>query len=133
MSEIKITGKKKIKTIQKELDEQFPYLFIEFFTPDEWEKYKKGERMKPISKELTLVEARTKTPKESSSISIHGSTLVGNLESNFIEEYGLYAQICYANKEGKRYYTAGDMDKASLTKLNNYFEKKGYKKNPIIM
>lgn len=38
MAEIKISGKKVLRTINREFNEQFPYLGLHFYTPEEWEK-----------------------------------------------------------------------------------------------
>jgi hypothetical protein len=119
---ISVTGNKKIKTLQKEFNEAFPYLQLCIFPVSEKKKTTKyshpGEKL--------ITEVRTKvSPGE---ISIHGATLVKNLEKEFEDEYGLYAEVCYITKEGKGYYTSRAYDEMSLTQLNKEGEKKGWKK-----
>jgi hypothetical protein len=130
MSEIKITGKKAIKTINKEFQEKFPYLMIIFMHPDEWEKSRKiGGTRTGIPGDTRLSEARTITPKSSSEISIHGKTKVKNLEDAFVKTYGLHLQICFGNPKGEFFYTSTQHDEMSLTQLNKLFEEQGMKKN----
>ncbi len=131
MAEMKITGKKVIKTINKEFQKQFPYLIFTLFTPEEWEKSRtEGGTRSYLPGNTRLADARTITPKRSSDFSIHGRTKVKNLEDNFLKTFGLHVQISYGNKEGKFYYTSDDDDELSLTQLNKKMEEKGMKKKP---
>jgi hypothetical protein len=129
--EIKITGKKVIKTINKELQSKFPYLLLALMTPEEWEKSRKqGGKRKALLGNARLADVRTKTPKEASMFSIHGRTKVKNLEDNFVENFGLHVQLCYADKKDNFYYSGEDHDELSLTQLNREMEEKGMKKKP---
>jgi hypothetical protein len=131
MADITITGKKQIKTINKEFQEKFPYLMLTLLTPEEWEKARSaGGSRKALPGNMTLAAARTVTPKSTSEISIHGRTKVKNLEDNFVKEYGLHIQIGFGDKEGKLFYTGDESDDMSLTQLNKSMEEKGMKKKP---
>lgn len=130
MADIKISGKKVLKTISREFQEQFPFLCIHFFTIEEWKKTQEGQKASTMDTSQKLAAVRTKIPgKDEKELSINGHTLVKNLENNFFKTYGLYAQVG-CQKDGKRYYTAGGMDDMSLTQLNLKLEKEGYDKNP---
>lgn len=133
MSDIKITGKKQIKTINKEFQDKFPFLMLVLMKPEEWEKARtNGGTRKALPGNISLAEARTVTPKTTSEISIHGRTKVKNLEDNFVKQYGLHIQIGYGNTEGKLFYTGDECDDTSLTQLNKAMEEKGMKKKPRI-
>jgi hypothetical protein len=121
---INVTGSKMIKTLQKEFNEAFPYLRISIYPLSEKRKNKKS----PYSGDNRISEVRKKV--SSGEISIHGRTLVKNLETAFEKEYGLYAKICYTKKDGSRYHTgSGIYNEMSLTQLNMEGEKEGWKKN----
>jgi hypothetical protein len=126
-NELKITSQKKLKTINKEFQEKFPYLMVQFFTDEEAQKAKRGEKIIPLSLEKRLSEVKEKDTDEE--ISIHGNTKVKTLEEKFHKAYGINIQVCYANEKG-RYYTTGEVDEMTLSKLNSLLEKKGYMKNP---
>lgn len=53
---------------------------------------------------------------------------VKSVEKEFDTVFGLYCQICYTNAEGNRYYTSGASDEMTLSALNAYGEKNGWKK-----
>jgi len=131
MAEIKITGKKVLRTIRKEFQDQFPYLGLSFQTPDQWNKAReKGGTITVLDDGKKLAEVRTvPPPKDEKEISIHGRTMVKNLEDNFLKTYGLYVQVT-CQKGDTVYYTSGDMDSMSLTQLNKKLEEDGYKKKP---
>lgn len=120
---ISVTGNKKIKTLQKEFTEKFPYLSLSLFPLSE-----KGKKtQKPYKGDLTISEVRSK--KNPGNISVHGRTLVGNLEKKFEEVFGLYAQVCYTNSDGNRYFTSeGHGDESSLAQLNRTGDLEGWKK-----
>lgn len=60
-------------------------------------------------------------------ISISGNKKVKSLESEFDKVFGLYAQVCYI-KDGHGYYTSGSADEMTLSALNAYGEKNGWRK-----
>jgi hypothetical protein len=124
---ISVTGNKKIKTLQKEFNEAFPYLHLSIFPLSDKKKRQKMLCIHQYPGDKRISEVRTKvSPGE---ISIHGRTLVKNLEKEFENEYGLYAEVCYTEKDDERYYTSGKHDEMSLTQLNKEGEKKGWKKD----
>jgi len=125
--ELNITGQKKLKTINKEIQSQFPYLMVQFFTDEEAKKATKGKSITPLSLDKRLSEVRTK--KSDEDLSIHGNTKIKTLEKKFHKIYGINVQVCYANKKG-RYYTSGTFDEMTLSKLNKFLEEHGYTKNP---
>jgi len=133
MAEIKITGKKVLRTINREFQEQFPYLGLAFFTPAEWAKVQEGKTAARLDGGSKLADVRTvPPPKDEKELSIHGRTLVKNLEEKFLEIYGLKAQVIY-QKGTQKYYTGTDgqgMNAMGLTQLNKKLEEEGYEKHP---
>jgi len=125
--ELNITGQKKLKTINKEFQSQFPYLRLSFFTDEEAKKAEKGESITGLSLDKKLSEVRTKTSDED--LSIHGNTKIKTLEKKFHKIYGINVQVCFNDKKG-RYYTSGTFDEMTLSKLNKFLEEHGYIKNP---
>lgn len=132
MADIVISDDKTLRDINREFQTQFPYMAIMFFTPEEGNKARhEGSEVEPIDGSKTLAEARlTKPTGKDATVSIHGRTLVGNIEDNFLKNYGLYVQIVY-KKDGVGYYTSDDEDKMSLTQLNKRLGEDGYEKNPF--
>lgn len=132
MAEIKISGKKILRTIRREFQEQFPFLGLSFQTPEQWKKAReKGGTISVLDDSSTLASVRTvPPPKDEKEISIHGRTLVKNLENNFLKTYGLYVQVTL-QKGSTVYYTGSEMDTMSLTQLNKKLEEDGsYTKKP---
>ncbi len=131
MADINISGKKSLATINKEFQAQFPYLRLAFFTKDEWDRAQSGaETVHGLDMTQRLASVRvTKPASNEKELSIHGRTLVKNLENNFFKLYGICVQVCY-NKNGGKYYTSGSSDNLSLTQLNAQLEKEGAEKNP---
>jgi len=132
MSEIKVTGNKKLKTLSKEFQEKFPYLFLAFLDDTQQDKAEgEGGRVTILPYDKTLSQVRKIKPKNSKEISIHGRTKVSTLEKRFKEEYGINVQVSFA--DGKNaYYTSGELNEMTLSQLNRYLEENGYKKNPQI-
>ena len=114
--EVSTNGRKKISTLMKEFNANFPYLRINLHSSEMASKAKKGETIYRLDINKTLSEVREK--KGSGEISFTGSKNVGTIEREFANIFGLYVQICYTTKEGKRNYTSGSEDKKSLTELN---------------
>ena len=131
MAEITISGKKMLKTIRKEFQDQFPFLGLSFQTPDQWKMAReKGGTTLALDDSKRLSEVRTvPPPKDEKEISIHGRTLVKNLEDNFLKIYGLHVQVTFQKGESV-YYTSGTTDTLSLTQLNKKLEEEGYSKKP---
>ena len=119
---ISVTGNKKLKTLKKEFNKKFPYVRLGVFPLSEKKKSTKHRH----DAEKRISEVRTKT--NPGDISIHGRTLVGNIEKQFEKIFGLYAQVCYTGSDGGRFYTTGSLDEMNLTQLNKHGEKEGWKK-----
>jgi hypothetical protein len=125
--EITTTGSKKVATLMKEFNANFPYLMLRICPPESKELVAKGKPIYGVDSNKTLSEVRTK--KGAGEISLTGSKHIATLEQEFETVFGLFIQICYTSKEGKRYYTSGAEDKKSLSKLNNEKEAEGCQKN----
>ncbi|MBO7054236.1 MAG: hypothetical protein J6W37_02490 [Bacteroidales bacterium] len=119
---VSVNGNKKIATLQKEFNEQFPYLRLSIYY-----SYMRNEKSKtPLSGDKTLASVRR--GNGSGKISINGNKKISSLEKEFDKEFGLYAQVCYTEKDGSRYYTSGANDAKTLTAFNTECQKKKCKK-----
>ena len=114
--EVSTNGRKKVSTLMKEFNANFPYIYLYVCTPDSKDLVQNGKAVKAVDFEKTLSEVRTK--KGSGEISFSGRKNVKTIESEFENIFGLYVQICYTTIEGNKYYTTGSDDKKSLTELN---------------
>ena len=121
-NEISVTGNKKLKTLYKEFNKNFPYISLCVYPLSK--KVKSTHH--PHDPEKRISEVRTKTSP--GDISIHGRTHAGNLEEQFETVFGLYSQVCYKESDGGYYYTTGAKDKMSLSQLSKHGEKEGWKK-----
>ena len=121
-NEISVTGNKKLKTLYKEFNKNFPYISLCVYPLSE----KRKSSQSPHNSEMRISEVRTKT--NPGDISIHGRTHAGNLEKEFEKIFGLYSQVCYKDSDGGYYYTTGALDKMSLSQLSKHGEKEGWKK-----
>ena len=124
--EISVTGNKKIGTLQKEFNKKFPYIRLGIFYSYAREAVAKGETIYNIDETKTLASVRR--ANSGGDISISGNKKIKTLEKEFDTVFGLYAQICYTNAEGKRYYTSGSLDDLTLSAFNEKCEKDGCKK-----
>jgi len=123
--EVTTTGSKKIKTLYKDFNEHFPYLRLKLLSSTEFKKSKEGKTVSGLDIEKTLSEVREKTG--AGKISFSGRKKIETVETEFEEIFGLYAQICYTEGNGNRYYTTGE-DSKTLTVLNREKEASGCKK-----
>lgn len=132
MAEVTVTGNKKLKTLKAEFQKEFPYLKLLFCSLSDWKKATSSvSTIYDLDDDKRLSEVRTKTPAPGEkAISIHGRTLVKNLEKNFKDLYGVCVQVAYTDKDGHRYYTTGSYDEMSLTQLNKKLEELKCQKNP---
>lgn len=121
--QISITGQKKISTLQREFTEHHSHLGIMLFSSEEYAKSLNGLSIRPLKGDLTIASVRER--KSTDDISIHGNMLVKTLEARFQEVYGLYAQVCIMNAEGRKGYTGGSLDELSLSELNRKQKEKG--------
>ena len=121
-TEISVTGNKKIDTLRKEFNKQFPYLRLGLYY-----SYMRNEKTKtPLSGDKTLASVRR--AESGGDISIAGNKKIKTLEKEFDTVFGLYAQVCYTEKDGSRYYTSGSNDEKTLAAFNVECEKNGCKK-----
>ena len=120
--EISVTGNKKIDTLRKEFNKQFPYLRLGLFY-----SYMRNESTKtPLSGDKTLASVRR--ADSGGDISIAGNKKIKTLEKEFDTVFGLYAQVCYTDADGSRYYTGTSSDEKTLASFNEECEKNGCKK-----
>ena len=123
---ITVTGNKKIVTLQKEFNKKFPYLRLGIFYSYARQQVKKGEAITQIDGDKTLASVRR--ADSGGNISIAGNKRIGTLEKEFDKVFGLYAQVCYTDSTGHRYYTSGSSDLKTLSAFNAECEKAGCKK-----
>ena len=120
--EISVTGNKKIDTLRKEFNKQFPYLRLGLYY-----SYMRNESTKtPLSGDKTLASVRR--ADSGGDISIAGNKKIKTLEKEFDTIFGLYAQVCYTDADGSRYYTGSSNDEKTLASFNEECEKNGCKK-----
>lgn len=124
--EISVTGNKKIETLCKEFNKKFPYLRLGIYYSYAREQVKKGESITSIPGDKTLASVRR--ADSGGSISIASNKKIKSLEKEFDTAFGLYAQICYTEKDGRRYYTIGSADEMTLSAFNKKCEADGCKK-----
>lgn len=122
MAEISVTGNKKIATLQKEFNKQFPYLRIELYD----ESQRKESTKYQLDGDKTLASVRRKDT--GGTISIAGNKKIKTLEAEFDKVFGLYAQVCYTDANGSRYYTGSASDEKTISSFNAECEKNGCKK-----
>ena len=120
--EISVIGNKKIDTLRKEFNKQFPYLRLGLYY-----SYMRNESSKtPLSGDKTLASVRR--ADSGGDISIAGNKKIKTLEKEFDTVFGLYAQVCYTDADGSRYYTGSSNDEKTLASFNEECEKNGCKK-----
>ena len=120
--EISVTGNKNIDTLRKEFNKQFPYLRLGLYY-----SYMRNESTKtPLSGDKTLASVRR--ADSGGDISIAGNKKIKTLEKEFDTVFGLYAQVCYTDADGSRYYTGSSSDEKTLASFNEECEKNGCKK-----
>lgn len=125
-TELTVPGNKKIATLCKEFNRKFPYLSLGIFYSYARDQVKKGEPISPIDGEKTLGQVRR--AGSGGSISISANKRVGSLEKEFDTVFGLYCQVCYTRKDGRRIYSVGEADSMTLAAFNKQVEANGGKK-----
>ena len=119
--EVSTNGRKKVETLMKEFNANFPYLLIHIGSMDSKKTFHRCDMSK------TLSEVRTK--KGSGEISFSGRKKVSTIEREFSKVFGLTTQIMYYSSEGKRFYTSGSDDSKTLSALNREKAAQDCKKN----
>lgn len=124
--ELSVTGNKKIGTLMKEFNKQFPYLRLKICYSYARQAVAKGESISGIDPDKTLASVRR--ADSGGDISISGNKKIKSLEKEFDTVFGLYVQVCYTEKDGHRYYTSGSADEMTLAAFNKKCEADGCKK-----
>ena len=124
--ELSVTGNKKIGTLMKEFNKQFPYLRLKICYSYARQAVAKGESISGIDPDKTLASVRR--ADSGGDISISGNKKIKTLEKEFDTVFGLYAQVCYTTQDGHRYYTSGSTDEMTLSAFNKKCEADGCKK-----
>lgn len=125
-TEISVNGNKKIGTLMKEFNKQFPYIRLGIFYSYARQEVAKGGTIYNIDADKTLASVRR--ANSGGDISISGNKKIKSLEKEFDTVFGLYAQVCYTTKDGHRYYTSGSTDEMTLSAFNKKCEADGCKK-----
>ncbi len=123
---LSVSGNKKILTLQKEFNKQFPYLRITIHYSYVRAQVKKGETIYQIPGDKTLASVRR--GDTTGTISISGNKKIKSLEKEFDTVFGLYAQVSYTDRTGNRYYTTGSSDEKTLSAFNEECKNDGCKK-----
>ena len=121
-----VSGNKKIGTLMKEFNKQFPYLRLKICYSYVRQAVAKGESISGIDVDKTLASVRR--ADSGGDISISGNKKIKSLEKEFDTVFGLYVQVCYTDADGHRYYTSGSSDEKTLASFNSECEKNGCKK-----
>jgi hypothetical protein len=125
-TELSVTGNKKIGTLMKEFNKKFPYLRLKICYSYARKAVAKGETIHGIEVDKTLASVRR--ADSGGDISISGNKKIKSLEKEFDTVFGLYAQVCYTEADGHRYYTSGSDDEKTLASFNEECEKNKCKK-----
>ena len=125
-TELSVTGNKKIGTLMKEFNKKFPYLRLKICYSYARQAVAKGESISGIDPDKTLASVRR--ADSGGDISISGNKKIKSLEKEFDTVFGLYAQVCYTESDGHRYYTSGLTDEKTLASFNAECEKNRCKK-----
>ena len=110
-----IKDSKKIVDIQREFNDKFPYLKIEFYTKEHaaGDGSKDKEKIDP---EVLVSEVRS--IHTSGDLSINGHLKVSSLENSFAKDYGLNAQVF--RKSGGLWLQTTSTDDWTLTEQNDH-------------
>ena len=110
----------------KEFNKKFPFLRLKICYSYARKAVAKGETIHGIEVDKTLASVRR--ADSGGDISISGNKKIKSLEKEFDTVFGLYAQVCYTESDGHRYYTSGSDDEKTLASFNAECEKNGCKK-----
>lgn len=108
-----IQDDRRLKDIQAEFNEKFPFLQVKFFEG----KHKPGETspiQQKLNNELTIGEART--VHSEGDLSINANQKISTLEQNFLEKFGLNVQVF--RKSGNLWLQTSKTDHWSLSEAN---------------
>jgi len=113
MADIKFTGNKKLKSINREWCTKFPYLYLGFFSPE-------GKGMGDWSKNHSEVRAK----KDASELTTTASMNVSTFERRYFEAFGTNVEIKY-EKNGRNYRSLDEHNNMTLSELNAWAKEKG--------
>lgn len=108
-----ITDSKTTKEIQKEFNNKFPYLKIEFYKVIHKENEGSPDTVKWTTDEPIR---RIRYNHNSGDMSINGHLKASTLEKKFEEKYGLHVQVFY--KSGDIWLQTISIDDKTLSELN---------------
>lgn len=112
---INISGSRHLNEVQKDFNDYFPYLKIEFFKKNHGvEKASPAQKVIPHSS--TIGEARTS--KEEGYFELWPEMTVAELEQSFWSKYGLSIQVF--RKSGNLWLETTMTDKWTLSQQNNH-------------
>lgn len=112
-----ITDSKTIKEIQKEFNNKFPFLRIEFYKEAHSAKEGSPDSMKWDSEKTIEVIRKI---HNSGDLSIKDDQKISELEANLLEQYGLNAQVFY--KSGNLWLQTTATDEWTLKQQNDRAE-----------
>jgi len=112
-----ITDLKTIKEVQQEFNSKYPFLKIEFYKEAHTTKEGSPDSMKWGSEES--IESIRKV-HNSGDLSIKDDQKISELETNFLEQYGLSAQVFY--KSGNLWLQTTATDEWTLKQQNDRAE-----------
>ena len=110
-----ISDDKKLRDIQMEFSEKFPFLKIEFYARPHVSGEGSPEK-EHLDLDQTVGEVRSVHNK--GDLSIDGHLKVQSLEKNFAEQYGLYVQVF--RRSGKLWLQTISTDEWTLTKQDRH-------------
>lgn len=111
-----ITDAKKLSDIQKEFNDKFPFLKIEFYKKPHDAHEGSSERQHVVDVERTIGEVRKVHTK--GDLSINGNQMVKTLEQRFFEDYGLNVQVF--RRSGDVWLQTTSTDEWSLAEQNEH-------------
>lgn len=119
--EFKIGANAKLSTIKTRFSEIFPYLTLNFYELREIETLdNQAKELIPFDIQMRIRDVRTK--KNTDEFIVVGQTKVGTVERRFVEDYGLFVQVCVKHESGQEYHTPDEYDDYTLSKLNREME-----------
>ncbi|OGV70055.1 MAG: hypothetical protein A3K19_24930 [Lentisphaerae bacterium RIFOXYB12_FULL_65_16] len=123
--EINIIGMKKLGRLRTEFNASFPYLGINIYSKEEFEKTTKGEPAVCLAPNLTI--AKVRTVKNNTEFKVVGHLHVGTFEARMRELYGLFVQVM-VQKGGEHFVTGVSYDKKTLQEANDECPAQGFDK-----
>ncbi|MDA9923705.1 hypothetical protein N9E25_10235 [Verrucomicrobiales bacterium] len=119
--EFKVGANAKLSTIKNRFSKIFPYLTLNFYNLSEVETLDNhAKELVPLDVQLKIRDVRTK--KNTNEFIVVGQTKVGTAERRFVEDYGLFVQVCVKHESGQEYHTPDEFDDYTLSKLNSEME-----------